>query len=140
MARIAFATALWLFAVAYAVLRGGKAERYAAVIWLLGWTASMLSVAAKYQKGMDFHVSTAILDSVTMVPILWLALRFRRRWTLWYAAAQLVMLLGHVAFAVMPDISHTAWRMMVVGPSYVQSFVLIFGTAAYDARLRRLGA
>lgn len=140
MARIAFASTLWFFATAYAVLRGGMPERLVALLWLLGWSASMLLSIAKYHMVIDLQAMTAIFDCVTMVPVLWLALHFRRRWTLWYAAAQLVMLLGHIAYVVMPDVSINSWRMMVVGPSYIQSFTLIFGTAAYDARLKRLGA
>lgn len=74
-----------------------------------------------------------------LVGLSWIAIRANRGWPLWACAAQLIVMLGHLAklFEVR-DTFRGYWAMTQV-PFLMQLAVLLVGTAAHVARQRIVG-
>ena len=84
-----------------------------------------------------FH---AMVDGVTFLGMLLLALTANRIWPLWVAAAQLVVLLGHFSAMTTPTGMQRAYWAMTQLPIVVQVAALSIGIIYHQVRLRRMGS
>lgn len=119
---------------------GSRPERYAIAIiatWIVVDQSYHLLVAPPTFSHVDpFHV---VVDGVTFLGMLLLALAANRIWPLWMAAAQLVVLFGHFAAMTMPGGMQRAYWAMTQLPIAIQIVALLFGILWHQFRLRQIG-
>ena len=117
-------TLLALAIVVWALSAGRRPERLAAAAIGGDWGLSIL-----LQDHRPFHhLQPAIfgLDALQAMALLWVALCWRRTWTLWACAFALLLLFMHVTVLVDPRIMQ--WSYLTV--SYVWSFGLLAALGA----------
>ena len=116
-------TLLALAVVILAASIGRAPERIAAAVIGIDWACGVL-----FQDHRPFHhlqpVSFA-LDAVQAVFLGFIAVSWKRTWTLWAAAFALLLVLTHVT--VLLDRSFTQWSYLTV--SYLWSFGLLIAMA-----------
>lgn len=92
-------------AAALALWRGGPWERTTAVVLVLNWIGTALASFDLINPPW-FAIS---LDGVTMLFLLYLALYSKRRWTVWAAAFQFLLMANHLAFVRGPELKQWAY-------------------------------
>ncbi|WP_241127091.1 hypothetical protein [Novosphingobium terrae] len=135
--RTAIFLILWLLSSGAAVLAGGRAERIGASIflWITAGTAVLkLPYTAHH---LDLDLGGSLIDALATPACFYLALTTRRSWTLWFCAAQVVALLGHMVHYLLTGEAGLAYGIMTRVPSYIQSFALLAGTISFRHRQRR---
>lgn len=90
----AISLALLISSAVLALWRGGVWERATAAVLVLTWIGTAL---APFERAEPPWVAIG-LDGTTMLFLLHLALYSGRRWTVWAAAFQLLLLANHLAF------------------------------------------
>ena len=85
---------LLIVAAALALWRGGAQERATAAVLVLTWIGTAL---APFDPVRPPWVAIG-LDGATMLFLLYLALYSKRRWTVWAAAFQFLLMANHLAF------------------------------------------
>lgn len=91
-----------LAALGLAWLKGGHPERMGAVIWLVGWIASMPLNDIRFG---DARLGVAAVDAATFAAFLWLALRHARWWPLGVCASFLLMVAVHFSAVLSPEMT-----------------------------------
>ena len=123
-----------------AIGRGGRPERYAAAILIVGIlfdrTYSILFVERGFR---EFSSSRLVSDMLQFAGYLWIALAANRIWPLFVAAAQLVCLTGSIAVLVDRHGMMLAYWSLTQLPIFVQMIALAWGTNAHRRRLRKHG-
>ena len=97
--------------------------------WVVG-TASHLST---------IDIGNALIDGVTAVTLLVIALFANRTYTLWLAALQLISLSSHVIRALSTTMLPLTYAILSAGPSYLELVVLTAGLVWHVRRVRRYG-
>lgn len=140
MIQILFMVVFMFTVTAYAMRRGEQPERSVALL-LLGTSVidffyHVLIGPPQFETVDPFHL---VIDTVVLVGLLRIALHANRGWPLWACAAQLIVMVGHLAklFEVR-DTFRGYWAMTQV-PFLLQLTVLLGGTAAHVARRRMIG-
>jgi len=139
MERALLFTGLLFLASAYALVRGGKPERYAALMYLTAFTASALSVEigpTPYQK---FNWGIVAIDIALAVSLGALALRANRYWTIWATSIQLVAIFAHLAKLLVPEIAAMAYEITLLVWSYASIPILAIATHRHQQRVQRGG-
>jgi hypothetical protein len=136
-AAVTFVTALVL---AFVWLRGGVPER-----WGAGIVAARYAVDPVYHwawAGATFYVMDpghAVIDSLMLAALVWLALRSNRVWPVWTAAGALIAVLGHAMMLAGKDGMQPAYWAMTNIPHFVQLFALLLGAIFHHWRMRFIG-
>ncbi len=94
---------LLLWSCGYALWRGRKYERIAALVFV---TATVLSILGHSPslRYVEIEGSDLIVDSAVLVAIIGIALVSDRFWPLWAAGLQLVGSMSHLMKAIQPDL------------------------------------
>ena len=128
------------FAVALAWLRGGHAEREGAMIWTVNWT--MCWVLGDIEIG-GLQAGVALVDLLSLVAIVWLALRYDRWWPLGVAACMTLWMAVHAAEMLVPELGRFAALSAQLGPGLLGVLFLGLGVAerwlAEEPPVSRLG-
>jgi hypothetical protein len=114
---------LFLACFAYAMWNGGAPERIGAAIFCAGVLLTLLEFPGVAAGFRTVETGIFVVDIVTLVAFLILALRAERFWPLWMAAFQALGTAGHLV---------KIW-------SYPMLLVLALGTWRHRQRLARLG-
>jgi hypothetical protein len=80
-----------------------------------------------------------IIDLAALVVSLAVALSANRVYSLWFAALQMIAAAAHLTI-VMPSVATLAYRLLYVGPSYLQIMLLAGGLWLHRRRVRRHGS
>lgn len=87
----------------------------------------------------DFDASRLLLDLLMLLVCVWLLIRANRIWTVFAAAAQLVVVIGSLAVLVPQQGMQLAYWAMTQAPLWLQIGILVTGIAAHRERVKRLG-
>lgn len=101
----AVSLSLLVLAAALAVWRGGWRERATAAVLVLTWIGTAL---APFDPAKPPWAAIA-LDGGTMLFLLYLALFSKRRWTVWAAAFQFLLMANHLAFVRFHELEQWAY-------------------------------
>jgi len=139
MPRYVIFWAILLICCGYALYRGRKYERLAAILFL---SATVVSVVVRMQLRAGYsviNVGEVAVDMVVLVALIAIALVSDRFWPLWAAGFQLVGSMPHLFKAL--DASFAPWGYAIAARfwSYPILFVLLIGTWRQYRRSRDAG-
>ncbi|MGN6498596.1 MAG: hypothetical protein ACTHKM_00435 [Tsuneonella sp.] len=130
------------FALAFAAWRwGGGPERATAAI-LIWFRLADWSYHGVFQQALDLtniDLAHALIDFVAGIAAFAIALLANRIYSLWFAAAQLLAVLAHIARMLAVAIHPIAYAVMIMAPSYLQILLLAGGLWAHHRRVKRFG-
>lgn len=139
MERALLFTGLLAFACAYAIVRGGKPERYAAGMYLTAFLASVLfaQIGSRLYDSINWGIVS--VDVLLALSLGALALHANRYWTIWASSIQAVAVLAHTAKLLVPEIAAMAYEITLLVWSYAVIPVLIGATYRHQTRIRQNG-
>ena len=132
--RVALYYSLLLAVVGYAFARGGRPEKWGAIIMLVGSIAGHLAWSSGPRRLVGLEVAELYVDLAALAAFFVLALTSRRNWTLWIAAFQLVGTLAHAARLMDPTMMPTGYAFLIVVWSYPMLLMIALGTRAHSRR------
>jgi hypothetical protein len=127
MAPTLFRILLTLVAM-YALLRGNRDERTAALILVVGVIATHLVISPVSHRFAGVETPVMTVDIVVFAAFLWLALRSDRFWPLWIAGLQLTTILGHVLKVADNGLFSRAYGAALMFWGYPILLILAVGT------------
>ena len=95
MLRVLFYFSLLIGVAAYALWRGRRDERIAALTCVVASLASFVLLVAHTADYANLELGVAMIDFAALVAFTWIALKSSRFWPLWVAGLQLTSILGH---------------------------------------------
>jgi hypothetical protein len=135
MLRVIFFWLLLLVSCGYALWRGRKYERIAALVFV---TATILSFLGHTPHGryVAIEASDLIVDTSVLVAVVAIALASDRFWPLWIAGLQLVDSLSHVLKAVDADLVPRVYGAAERFWSYPILMILLIGAWRQHQRVK----
>lgn len=127
-----------LICCGYALLRGRKYERLAAVLFL---AATVLSVVAHMYLRAGYSVMNAgevAVDTTVLVALIAIALVSDRFWPLWAAGFQLVGSMAHVLKMI--DVTFAPWGYAVAARFWSYPILLVLFIGVWRQHRRSLAA
>jgi len=124
----------------YALWAGGGPERVGAAVYALSVPITHLALLASNQHWRNLELGVLIVDAVTFVIFILIALRADRFWPIWVSALLGIALLGHLARFVMPDTYWRAYAKVLAMWSYPILALMVLGTFLHRRRLNVYGA
>jgi hypothetical protein len=124
---------------AYTLMKGGAPERVAIAISI---AASILSVPSLFGVPAHFEhmeIVIFIVDVVTFLAFLSLALFADRFWPIWIAGIHLIGVVTHTAKLLDPLVIPWAYAVTQALWSYPILLLIVIGTARHQSRLKRYG-
>ena len=134
MPRYAIFWIILLATCGYALLKGRKFERLAAILFL---TATVVSVVAHLSLWAGYRVINAgevVVDCVVLITVVGIALVSDRFWPLWVAGLQLVNSMAHILKAVTGDFAPWAYAVAERVWSYPILIILFIGAWRQNRR------
>jgi hypothetical protein len=138
MRLVLFLTLLIAIAV-YALLKGGRPERAAALIVITMALSDPFVHALTPYTYAELDPGHFIIDLVGWCALLTIALKANRIWPLWVSSLQTISLIAHIVKYLDYSIHPLAYAIMQVSSSYPLLFILGFGTYNHQKRLRQTG-
>jgi hypothetical protein len=132
--------ALLVLTTFYALWAGGGPERAGAAVYALSVAATHLILTAHNQRWLNVETGVFIVDAVTFLAFIPIALRANRFWPLWVSAFLGLGVLGHLARLVGPDTFWWAYAVVLTIWSYPILALIALGTFLHRRRLTRHGA
>jgi len=132
----------WIFLAlcsAYTLVKGGSPERIAIGIAI---AASILSVRSLFGAPVSFdhmEITIFIVDVVTFLAFLALALCADRFWPLWIAGIHLIGVVTHTAKLLDPVVIPWAYAVTQAFWSYPILLLIVIGAVRHQKRLKRYG-
>lgn len=111
----------------YALWRGRKYERIAAILFIAATVLSIVLRSPLHGRYHGIETSDLIIDSIVLAAVLAIALISDRFWPLWVAGLQLVDSLSHVMKAVDPDLLPKVYGAAERFWSYPILIILLIG-------------
>jgi hypothetical protein len=137
--RFALTVAIFLLLFGLARRYGRGPEQQVAGILLANFMASIVHVMVAGQVSFDsMDRFVAVVDFVSLVAIVWIALRANRMWPLLIAALQLVVMIAHFSVFIEFGSRTVYWGMMAIS-QYLQLGVLAGGVVMHHRREKRAG-
>lgn len=136
---IAF-VALLLFSTGFAVWKGGAPERIAAGLYWAAWLVTLIANPQATDRWRNVEIGYLLIDMGLLLALGILALKANRIWPMAAASLQLIIVAGHAAKGLDPDLLGSAYAIMSVFWPYLQLLLLVAGTWAYWRRTRIHGA
>jgi hypothetical protein len=127
LARVIIFWALLLLSCGYALVRGRKYERLAAIVFL---AASLVSFLAHLSLGRGYVAMNGgeiAVDSAVLIAVVAIALASDRFWPLWVAGLQLVDSLAHILKAISTGLPPWAYAIAERFWSYPILVILFIG-------------
>jgi len=137
MNQIALVFLFWLLLVSscgYALVKGRKYERIAALIFL---TATVLSVASHLSlhiRYLSMDIGETIVDTAVLLSLIAIALVSDRFWPLWVAGLQLVDSMAHLLKAI--DLDLPPWAYAIAERSWSYPILIILFVAVWRGQRR----
>lgn len=120
--------------------KGEEPERLVAGILLTATIADFINHALFGDPAFfALNPGHLVIDSWTMIALLWVALRANRGWPMWACAAQLILMVAHVAKLTELSLVRFGYFAMTQLPVIIQTVALLTGTIAHIRRTERLG-
>lgn len=132
--------ALLVLATLYALWAGGGPERIGAAVYALSVAATHLIMSAHGQDWLNLEVGVFIVDAVTFLAFIPIALLADRFWPLWVSAFLGLGVLGHLGRLAEPGAFWWAYAVVLTIWSYPIVALFALGTFLHRRRLRRYGA
>jgi hypothetical protein len=111
----------------YALWRGRKYERIAALVFVTATILSIIGHSPLRGRYIELEASDLIVDSAVLVVVMTIALVSDRFWPLWAAGLQLVDSLSHVMKAIDADLVPTVYGAAERFWSYPILLILFIG-------------
>jgi hypothetical protein len=125
----------------YAFVAGGAPERIGAALYLAGSEATHLFLATHVgHRWLQVEFGVFIVDVVTLLAFVLLALRANRFWPIWVSALLGIGVLGHLARLAGPDILWYAYVFVSSIWSYPILAIMALGTFNHQRRMRLNGS
>ena len=124
----------------YALWAGGWPERVGAAVYALSVVATYLALLVHQQMWLNLEAGVFIVDAVTFLVFVFIALWADRFWPLWVSAFLGIGLLGHLAKLMMPDTFWRAYAFVLAIWSYPILALIAAGTFLHWKRRKRAGA
>ena len=118
---------LLLVSCGYALWRGRKYERIAAIVFIAATLLSFLTHSPLQDRHFGIEASDLIVDSAVLVAVLAIALVSDRFWPLWVAGLQLVDSMSHLMKAVDADLLPSVYGAAERFWSYPILLILFIG-------------
>lgn len=126
-----------------ALLWGGGPEKVVISVWLvLTELSRYLSINAENTLEANqalwsgVHSTYLLVDCLLLAGFVALALVANRRYVFWIAGLQVIAVMGHVIRANTDDLMIFVYGLMVIGPGWLQIFVMTTGQIAHLRRKR----
>ncbi len=133
MINVAFGLVL-LVACAYAAWRGGSPERLTALIFVTAAVSTAIVDALEPTAPGHTRFGVLIIDVITLIALLSIALYAHRIWTIWTTALQLLTVIAHVANIVAPSHSPWAYAASIILSGFLMPPILAYGTWQHRKR------
>lgn len=127
-----------LLTCAYALWRGRKDEKFAAIVCVAATIASVSMSSPLNERYVGIEIGDLIVDCAVLAAFVFVALRSDRFWPLWIAGLQLTMSISHLLKAIEPDLLPLAYAAAQRFWSYPILLIIILGTWR-TSRRERLG-
>jgi hypothetical protein len=124
----------------YALWRGQFDERVTAIVCLAATLATRMALSPAAQRYSSVEVGVLVVDSVTFLAFVYVALRSDRFWPLWVSGLQLTTTMAHFMKAIDSDLFPQAYA--AAGRFWGYPILLILAVGAYrtNMRTKRAGA
>ena len=132
-------TALAIFALLYALIRGGAPERIAAGIVVAALLLTVATTLTASRLPNDLDGSLLALDFAMFLLTLLLALRANRIWPIWAAAISALGVALHLITVMNPMVVPAAYGAISAVGTYPILLLLIVGTRNHRRRLKQYG-
>ncbi|MEQ8745042.1 hypothetical protein [Parasphingorhabdus sp.] len=139
MVRIQLFQALLIISCSYGFIWGGKPERYATSIMLIGFFLTIAVAAPVSERFSHVEVRILLVDTAMLVSFFYLTLNADRFWTLWLCAMQSIQVLTHLPIIIIPELLPQAYGAVAAIWAYPMLIVLALGTYRHQQRLRQYG-
>lgn len=138
MPRFVIFWAILLFCCGYALLRGRKDERIAAIVFIAATVTSVVVHLTTDVRYLSLDVGDVLIDSLVLLALIAIALTSDRFWPLWAAGFQLVGSLAHLLKAI--DVTLAPWGYAVAAPFWSYPILLVLFIGAWRQHRRHLAA
>lgn len=119
---------LLLVSCSYALWRGGKYERIAAMVFVAATILSLLGSPPREVRYVGIQTRDLIVDTGVLLALLAIALISDRFWPLWVAGLQLVDSMSHVMKAIDPQLVPMVYGAAERFWSFPILLILLLGT------------
>ena len=134
--RNSFFLLLLLVSCGYALWRGRKYERIAAMVFVMATVASVLGHSARLRY-VEIEVTDLMVDTAVLFALVAIALASDRFWPLWVAGLQLVLSMAHLMKAIQADLIPEVYGAAERFWSYPILVILLIGAWRQNQRSRR---
>lgn len=127
---------LLLAIVVYALMRGGRDEKAAALMCLVAAVATTLSLSPLTSRFASVEAAVLVIDLVLLGGFVALSLRSDRFWPLWVAGLQLTTLFGHAFKLIDADLVSRAYAASLNFWAYPIIAIVAVGTWRHHRRIQ----
>ncbi|MEO6256830.1 MAG: hypothetical protein ABIO69_08475 [Sphingomicrobium sp.] len=128
MLRVLFYFSLLIGVAAYALWRGRRDERIAALTCVVASLASFVLLVAHTADYANLELGVAMIDFAALVAFTWIALKSSRFWPLWVAGLQLTSILGHALKFSDSSMLPVVYATSLASWSYAILLIIALGT------------
>ena len=128
---------LLLLSCGYAIWQGNRDARVVAITCILATLATQLALTPLRERYSSVEEGVLLVDSLTLLVFVAVALRSNRFWPLWVAGLQLTTAIGHAMKGVHIDLLPQAYGAALRFWSYPILLVLVIGTFRNQQRVAR---
>jgi hypothetical membrane protein len=133
--------ALLILCAGYALAAGGAPERTGSAIYVVSAVVTYLILGFHSgHKWFQVEFGVFIVDVITFVVFVWLALRANRFWPIWVSALLGLGVLAHLARLAGPDVRWYAYAVVLTIWSYPILAIMALGTFNHQRRMRLRGS
>lgn len=127
---------LLLVSCGYALWRGRRYERIAALVFVTATIASFVGHSPQEGRYFGIEISDLVVDNAVLVAVIAIALASDRFWPLWVAGLQLVDSLSHLMKAIDADLVPAVYGAAERFWSYPILVILFLGAWRQHRRYR----
>lgn len=125
---------LLILIVAYALWRGGRDERIAALICVAGTIATLAVISPLNARFEGVELAVLGVDLAVLAGFVAIALHSNRYWPLWISGVQLTTVMGHAMKEVHSDLMPRAYAASLTFWAYWVILILAIGTWRHHRR------
>lgn len=133
--RIIIFWTILLLTCGYALVRGSKYERIAAVVFLTATVVSVANHLSLHVRYQSIDVGEVVVDSAVLISVVAIALVSDRFWPLWVAGLQLIDSMAHIFKAIAVELPAWGYAIAERFWSYPILVILFIGAWRQNRRL-----